>query len=51
MNDDGDIKNNGVLLFESGVMYIVSFYPSQNGEYTAETLINRAFQKEMMPEQ
>ncbi len=51
MIEDGNVKNNGVLLSENGVMYIVSFYPAQNGEQTAETLINRAFQKEMMLDQ
>ena len=50
MNGDGEIKNDGVLLAENGVMYIVSFYPAQTGEETAETLINRAFQKEVMNE-
>lgn len=50
MSGDGEIKNDGVLLVENRVMYIVSFYPAQTGEETAETLINRVFQKEVVKE-
>ena len=50
MSGDGEIKNNGMLLAENGVMYIVSFYHAQTGEETAEILINRVFQKEVVNE-
>ena len=50
MSDNGSITNNGVLLSEDGVMYIVSFYPSQTSKESPETLINRLLQKEVMIE-
>lgn len=48
MSVDGSITNQGMLLSENGVMYVVSFYPSPKSQESPETLIKRALQKEVL---
>ena len=50
MSDEGSIMNNGMVLSEKDVMYIVSFYPSQTSKESTETLINRLLLKEVLNE-
>ena len=50
MSDEGSIMNNGMLLSDKDVMYVVSFYPSQTSEESSETVINRLLLKEVLNE-
>ena len=50
MSTEGDTTREGMLFFQNGVMYIITFCSSSKANESPETLINRLLLKEEISE-